>query len=150
MFVMRKVLTQAGSALKKFINLYGKPVLVQTDNGTEFTNIHSSLLNSKRKKPPSLSYFDTILQDHNIKHSLIRIGTPELNGKIERFHRTLKNPFLDRLDGKSMQEIKYHINQFLEYKNKERVQFSINYLTPYVSLYKKEKSLDQRKGSVTF
>ena len=49
-----------------------------------------------------------------------------------------------------MQEINYHINQFLEYKNKERIQFSINYLTPYVSLYKKEDSLDQRKGSVTF
>ena len=107
-------------------------------------------MNSKRKKPPSLSYFEAILQDHNIKHSLIRIGTPESNAKIERFHRTLKNPFLDRLDGKSMQEIKYHINQFLEYKNKERIQFSNNYLTPYVSLYIKEDSLDQRKGSVAF
>ena len=107
-------------------------------------------MNSKRKKPPSLSYFEAILQDHNIKYSLIRTGTPELNGKIERFHRTLKNPFLNCLDGKPMQEINYHINQFLEYKNKERIQFSINYLTPYVSLYKKEDSLDQRKGSVTF
>lgn len=53
---------------------------IQTDNGTEFTNRFTS----KKEKP---TLFQLHLQQHGIKHKLIRPYTPRHNGKVERSHR---------------------------------------------------------------
>ena len=53
---------------------------VQTDNGTEFTNRFTSL-----KDKPTL--FQRHLEQHGIRHKLIRPFTPRHNGKVERSHR---------------------------------------------------------------
>ena len=54
---------------------------VQTDNGTEFTN----RLNPQRSDKKTL--FEKTLQEHHIRHQLIRPYTPRHNGKVERSHR---------------------------------------------------------------
>ncbi len=53
---------------------------VRTDNGTEFTNRFTS----QREKP---TLFQVHLQDHGIRHKLIKPYTPRHNGKVERSHR---------------------------------------------------------------
>ena len=53
---------------------------VQTDNGPEFTNRFTTY----RDKP---TLFQVHLQDHGIRHKLIKPYTPRHNGKVERSHR---------------------------------------------------------------
>lgn len=54
---------------------------VQTDNGQEFTKKLGS------SKTPTPTMFEAALEQHNIKHKLIRPYTPRHNGKVERSHR---------------------------------------------------------------
>ncbi|GIW23647.1 MAG: IS481 family transposase [Candidatus Sericytochromatia bacterium] len=131
-------------SLKNFINQYGIPKIVQTDNGVEFTNHYISHLNSKRKKESRPSPFESVLQSYNIIHKRIRPYTPQLNGKVERFHRTLLLYIL-RLDlhGKPLSEIKYQLNKFLKFYNEQRVHSSINYLTPAEVFFKKKFDMAQ-------
>jgi len=56
--------------------------MIQTDNGTEFTN---SLLVIKAKHK---TLFEQALYDMDILYKRIRIATPRHNGKVERMHRT--------------------------------------------------------------
>lgn len=53
---------------------------VQTDNGPEFTNRFTT----HREKP---TLFQAHLEQHGIRHKLIRPFTPRHNGKVERSHR---------------------------------------------------------------
>ena len=68
--------------LEHMLKAFKFPVkCVQTDNGNEFTKRFSS----SKKNSPTL--FETALQNHNIKHKLIKPFTPRHNGKVERSHR---------------------------------------------------------------
>ena len=58
----------------------GKIECIQTDNGTEFTNRFTT----HRDKP---TLFEKRLEEHGIRHKLIRPFTPRHNGKVERSHR---------------------------------------------------------------
>ncbi len=53
---------------------------IQTDNGTEFTNRFTT----HRDKP---TLFQVRLEQHGIRHKVIRPYTPRHNGKVERSHR---------------------------------------------------------------
>ena len=53
---------------------------IQTDNGSEFTNRFTS----QRNKP---TMFQLHLEQHGIRHKVIRPFTPRHNGKVERSHR---------------------------------------------------------------
>lgn len=54
---------------------------VQTDNGTEFTK---RLLPAKKR---TQTLFEAHLEQHGIRHKLIKPYTPRHNGKVERSHR---------------------------------------------------------------
>ena len=56
--------------------------LIQTDNGTEFTN---ALLVTKSTHK---TMFEAALMEMGILYQRIRIATPRHNGKVERQHRT--------------------------------------------------------------
>lgn len=53
---------------------------IQTDNGTEFTNRFTT----HRDKS---TLFQARLEQHGIRHKVIRPYTPRHNGKVERSHR---------------------------------------------------------------
>ena len=55
--------------------------MIQTDNGTEFTN---ALLVTKSKHK---TLFESALLEMGIAYHRIRIATPRHNGKVERSHR---------------------------------------------------------------
>ncbi len=67
--------------LEHLLKAFPFPVeCVQTDNGPEFTNRFTT----QREKP---TLFQVHLQNHGIRHKLIRPYTPRHNGKAERCHR---------------------------------------------------------------
>ena len=122
---------EANEGLLEYINENGIPELIQTDNGGEFTCRYNSELNSKRKKEAKLALFEETLQTNNIEHHLIKPRTPQHNGKIERFHRTMKRELnLQSLHGASNQKILNKINNYINYYNSERPHSSIKNLTP--------------------
>lgn len=68
--------------LKKLISRAPFPVrMIQTDNGTEWTN---ALLVSKATHR---TLFEQAMEDMGIQYHRIRIATPRHNGKVERQHR---------------------------------------------------------------
>jgi IS30 family transposase len=68
--------------LMKLLKAFPFPMReVQTDNGTEFTNV---LLKVKAKHK---SLFEEALEKMGILYHRIRIATPRHNGKVERQHR---------------------------------------------------------------
>lgn len=67
--------------LEHLVKVFKFPIeCVQTDNGMEFTKKLSV-----GKQTPTM--FERALQNHGIKHKLIRPFTPRHNGKVERSHR---------------------------------------------------------------
>jgi len=78
--------------LLKLITTAPFPIrLVQTDNGTEFTN---TLLVTKSKHK---TLFEQALIDRGILYKRIRIATPKHNGKVERQHRCDEQRFYNKL-----------------------------------------------------
>ncbi|WP_342758635.1 DDE-type integrase/transposase/recombinase [Kineothrix sedimenti] len=69
--------------LEHLIKAFPLPIeCVQTDNGQEFTKRFASYGGCDK---PTL--FQVRLQQHGIRHKLIRPFTPRHNGKVERSHR---------------------------------------------------------------
>jgi transposase InsO family protein len=72
---------------------------VQTDNGIEFTFDYTAELTARHKEAkihPLDAYCETV----GITHQLIPPGIKELNGKVERSHRTDDEEFYRRLKGR--------------------------------------------------
>jgi transposase InsO family protein len=67
--------------------------IIQTDNGTEFTNA----LIVADPKTTHKTLFEQALIDLGIFYKRIRIATPRHNGKVERMHRTDQMRFYDNL-----------------------------------------------------
>ena len=72
--------------LRRALQLYGVPEQILTDNGKVFTGRFSH--------PPVEVLFDRICRENGIEHLLTRPSSPTTTGKIERFHRTLRDEFL--------------------------------------------------------
>ena len=87
---------------------------LRTDNGTQYTS------NDFRK---AVSVF-------GIKHEFIWKHTPEQNGHVESFHKTLKKEYLWQHEFASYQEAeKILADAFADY-NLERIHSAIRYMTP--------------------
>ncbi|PSP49197.1 IS481 family transposase [Halobacteriales archaeon QH_3_68_24] len=88
------------------------PILeVITDHGSEFVNTHQD-------ERPCLDHeFEQYLHDHDIKHTLCKVGRPQSNGKIERFFQTYDK---HRWRFGTLDE-------FLTFYNKERPHMSLDW-----------------------
>ena len=126
----------AKETLQEFLAKVGKPALVQTDNGVEFTARYTSELNSKRMKPAKMAAFEAVLFDLGIPHYLIKPRTPQHNGKVERFHRTLLR-WVHAMDlhGRPFHEINNAIQTFVHWYNHKRPHSALNYLPPAAAFY---------------
>ena len=78
---------------------------IRTDNGTEF-------INEKTKH---------FLENNNIIHRKNTPGCPEQNGKIERFHQTLKRAFKYQIPfNSSIDDMQYKLTLFMHYYNNQK------------------------------
>ena len=59
-----------------FFEQVGVPKKSQTDGGTEFTNLYTSLLNPRREKKATLGAFEILLQDYGVEHRITKARTP--------------------------------------------------------------------------
>jgi putative transposase len=70
----------------------------------------------------------------------IACNTPEQNGHIESFHKTLKKEYIWPYDFSTYQQVEAAITDaFIDY-NRDRIHSSLGYLTPYefISKWKQE------------
>lgn len=127
---------EAVKAMQRFISIYGKPEQVQTDNGVEFTNRFTSRRNTKREKDGTYALFEQFLFTQSIPHRLIKVRTPEHNGKVERFNGTLKRYLQRRAkDGMTLNQFQNMIDEYLKWYNRRRPHWSLNGLTPHERFY---------------
>ncbi|MCP4995964.1 MAG: IS3 family transposase, partial [Gammaproteobacteria bacterium] len=84
------------------------------------------------------------LQENGMTHTRGRPYHPQTQGKIERWHRTMKNQILLNnyyLPG----ELREHLQRFISYYNHDRYHESLNNLTPADVFYGRgQEILDQR------
>ena len=91
--VMAKVVERATAraicvAFAEALGRFGVPEEVQSDNGKQFTD---------RFGKGGEVMFDRICRKNGIKHRLTDPFSPNQNGKVERFHGTLRPDFLDQV-----------------------------------------------------
>ena len=119
------------------------------------TTLDEALLVAETKEPPKLlsdngsCYIShelaDYLQEKEIKHVRGRPLHPQTQGKIERYHRSMKN--VVKLDNYfSPGQLEEKLKEFVHYYNYERFHESIENLTPAEVYYGKgEQKLKQRK-----
>ena len=97
--------------------------LVQTDNGTEFTNA----LLVKHSKHKSL--FEQALEDMGILYQRIQIATPRHNGKVERQHRCDEKRFYSKLRMYSLEDGQKQLTVY-NLKSNKIPKICLNFLSP--------------------
>ena len=95
--------------LKRAIAYFGyKPETVQTDNGSEFTNV----VKTERKHT-----FDIACEKLAVHHQKIRPRTPRHNGKVERSHRNDQERFSNHMAFYSYEDLKIQMRRYLNRSN---------------------------------
>jgi transposase InsO family protein len=100
---------------------------VLTDNGAEFTN------KSFRRWPGSktkLHPFERLLQDLQISHRFTKPYTPQTNGLVERFNRTLKDATLHKGRYDSHLNLEQDVRDWIRIYNDLRRHTGIQRRTP--------------------
>ena len=97
--------------IRKVISFYPfKIELVQTDNGTEWTN---ALISNS----PTPTLFEQELIKAKIEYKRIRIATPRHNGKVERQHRTDEKRFYKKLRMYSLEDGRKQLARYNRFSN---------------------------------
>lgn len=97
---------------------YGLPNSVLSDHGTQFGGVHNGL-----------STFDRFLMDLDIQPIHGRIMHPQTQGKIERFHRTMKQEAL-RVTPANIAEAKMRLENWRWLYNEVRPHHALDLKTP--------------------
>jgi transposase InsO family protein len=121
--VARQVCGHLAAALER----YGVPEEILTDNGKVFTNRYGLT--------PSEVLFDRICRDNGIIHRLTAPATPTTTGKIERFHRTLRQEFLRDRTFASLERAQAELDEWIEDYNFRRPHQSLKMATPAERFY---------------
>ena len=97
--------------------------MVQTDNGTEFTNA-LLVIKSKHK-----TLFEQALEDMGILYHRIRIATPRHNGKVERQHRTDEERFYDKMRMFNLADGRKQLAVY-QVKSNDHIKTCLNFRSP--------------------
>jgi len=114
------------SVLNEALSLYPKPDIVNTDQGSQYT---------------AKAHVD-ILKSHGIQISMDGKGRSIDNICIERFWRSIKYEEIYLNDYKSMSELRYSINQYMEKYNSRRLHSAIGNKTPNEVYFKAINNLN--------
>jgi transposase InsO family protein len=109
---------------------HGVPEEILTDNGKVFT--------SRFGHPDSETLFDRICRENGISHRLTAPRSPTTTGKIERFHRTLREEFLTGRVFDSLEASQREIDEFVVFYNTERPHSSIGMTPPITRFSRRE------------
>ncbi len=116
------------SVLNEALSLYPKPDIVNTDQGSQYTaSAHVDILNK-----------------HDIKISMDGKGRSIDNIVIERFWRSIKYEEIYLNDYKSMNELRYSIDNYMQKYNSRRLHSAIGNKTPNEVYFKAINNLDSK------
>lgn len=102
---------------------------VLTDNGTQFCD-----LPSRRNGPTArlrLHMVDRVCFGNGIEHRLTKPNHPWTNGQVERMNRTIKDATVKRFHYDNHDQLRRHLQDFIEAYNFGRRLKTLNGLTPY-------------------
>lgn len=105
---------------------------IQTDNDIVFTNRFAVFA-----PDPNFHEFTAFLEANEIYHRLIPPGAKELNGKVERSHRTDDDEFYWKSPRHSLEALKRSFVQWIWEYNHDRPHKSLNRATPMEKLLEK-------------
>ena len=122
------------AALEKFPDEHPRFI---SDNGKQFTGRE----------------FQRFIADHDLTHVTTSVNYPQSNGKLERFHKSIKSECIRKTYPASSEEAKILIEGYIEYYNEERLHSAIDYITPAaklngrdrVILMERDRKLEQRR-----
>ena len=107
-------------------------LVIRTDNGSQYTS----------------KAFRKSLSVLGLKLEHIYYNTPEQNGHIESFHKTLKKEYIWPNDFQNYQEAESAIKDaFVDY-NQNRIHSALRYLTPYEFISKWKMQHEEKKEKV--
>ena len=101
---------------------YGVPAQVLTDNGKVFTG--------RFAQPPVEVLFDRICRENGVDHILTAPRSPTTTGKIERFHRTLRDEFDTRQVFRNLKAAQEALDEWVSFYNTQRPHQSLDDMTP--------------------
>src|SRR5665811_519802 len=116
--------------------------IVLTDNGIQFADL------PKNRSGPTALWrghpFDRACQRHGIEHRLTKPNHPWTNGQVERMNRTLKEATVHRYHYDSHQQLRRHLDDFVDAYNFGRRLKALKGLTPYEFICKTWTSQPER------
>ena len=102
---------------------------ILTDNGIQFADL------PRHRDGPTARYrvhrFDQICREHGIEHRLTKPNHPWTNGQVERMNRTIKDATVKRYHYGSHDELRQHLQLFIDAYNHGRRLKTLRGLTPY-------------------
>ena len=98
--------------------------IVLTDNGIQFTN--------RKKDTYAFAHiFDRACNESDIEHRLTKVNHPWTNGQVERMNRTIKDATVKRYHYDSHDQLRDHLQLFVDAYNHARRLKTLRGLTPY-------------------
>lgn len=112
---------------RKLFDEYGMPEAVLSDNGAQFARFRHGY-----------TQFEKWLMNHDVLPVHGRIKHPQTQGKIERFHRTMKDELLRSYTPKNIEDAKIVLAEWREQYNNERPHEALGMHCP-AEVYEKSK-----------
>ena len=101
-----------------------------TDNGSQFLT----------------SEFKSMLKEFSMTNVRTSVNHPQSNGKLERFHGTIKSESIRNMPKFTLQQMKDEIEDWIQFYNNERLHSSLQYVAPMDVLEGRQDSiLTERK-----
>jgi len=104
----------------ELVDVYGTPASTLTDNGMIYTARFVGGRNA----------FEYLLPILGVRQKNGSPGHPQTQGKIERFHQTLKRWLGARPTARTVAELQHQLDQFRDYYNENRPHRALNRNTP--------------------
>ena len=102
---------------------------VLTDNGVQFCHA------PRNRSGPTALYsrhmFDRVCHEHGIEHRLTKPNHPWTNGQVERMNRTIKDATVKRYHYETHEQLRAHLQLFVDAYNHARRLKTLRGLTPY-------------------
>jgi transposase InsO family protein len=118
------------AAFSAALGSHGIPVEILTDNGKQFTG--------RFNKPPVEVLFDRICRENGIEHALTKPRSPTTTGKIERFHRSLREELLNGTVFADRAAAQKALDAWVEHYNTARPHQGIGMDTPATRFHRRD------------
>ena len=119
------------AAFTQAMGRYGIPEEVLTDNGKQFTG--------RFNKPPVEVLFDRICRKNGIEHALTRPRSPTTTGKVERFHRSLREELLSGQAWPDEAAAQQALDAWVVHYNTDRPHQGIGMVTPHERFWRRDQ-----------